>query len=103
MNNALELFTAVPKQHNCAQAVVCGFGHAEFNAAMASCGGGKAPDGICGALHGALLLLPPDKHEAAKARFLAAAGALKCRELKSANVNCQSCVACAAKIVEEYL
>jgi hypothetical protein len=33
-NNAVELFTAVPKQHNCAQAVVCGAGREDLKMAM---------------------------------------------------------------------
>ena len=41
-NNAVELFTAVPKQHNCAQAVVCGAGREDLKMAMATCGGGRA-------------------------------------------------------------
>ena len=52
-NKALELFTAVPKMHNCAQAVAEGCGHPEMVAELASCGGGRAPEGLCGALHSA--------------------------------------------------
>ena len=60
-NNAVELFTAVPKQHTCAQAVVCGAGREDLKMAMATCGGGRAPDGICGAVWGAAQLLPEEK------------------------------------------
>ena len=41
MNNAYELFTAVPKQHNCAQAVADGFGDHALSEAMKVCGGGN--------------------------------------------------------------
>ena len=43
MNKAVELFTAVPKLHNCAQAVADGAGNRELACEMAACGGGKAP------------------------------------------------------------
>jgi hypothetical protein len=42
MNNAVELFTAVPKLHNCAQAVAEGCGNKELAELMKTCGGGKA-------------------------------------------------------------
>ena len=54
MNKAFELFTAVPKLHNCAQAVAAGAGNETLAAAMQSCGGGRAPLGRCGALYAAL-------------------------------------------------
>ena len=103
MNKAVEIYTAIPKMHNCAQAVVCGFGHDELNAEMALCGGGKAPEGMCGALYGALQLIPADKHEAAVAEFRNALGNTGCKELKSHPVPCATCVATAAEIVEKYL
>ncbi|MBQ4328134.1 MAG: hypothetical protein IJC27_00250 [Lentisphaeria bacterium] len=48
MNNAVELFTAVPKLHNCAQAVAEGCGNKELAKEMSSCGGGKAPKAVAG-------------------------------------------------------
>ncbi|MBQ9694230.1 MAG: hypothetical protein IJV69_05680 [Kiritimatiellae bacterium] len=104
MTEAHALFTAVPKRHNCAQAVVEGCGGApELVAEMAACGGGRAPGGLCGALHGALVLCP-DHAEEIKAAFAEAVGALTCREIKTAaQTPCPLCVEAAATIVEKLI
>ncbi len=102
MTQAHALFTAVPKRHNCAQAVMegCG-GTPEQVAEMAACGGGHAPGGLCGALHAALLLRPDDA-EAIKAAFLREVGALTCRDIKTkAGTPCPVCVETAARLTEE--
>lgn len=104
MNKAFELFTAVPKLHNCAQAVVDGCGRNDLVEEMKSCGGGKAPEGRCGALHGALMLVPADRHEALIAEFVAAAGAEDCRSIKgqAQPFPCAECVRLGAELVEKY-
>ena len=101
MTKAHALFTAVPKLHNCAQAVVEGAGGTpEQIAEMAACGGGRAPDGLCGALYGALVMCP-ERAEEIKAAFAKEVGALTCREIKStAKTPCPMCVEAAAKILE---
>lgn len=104
MTKAQALFTAVPKLHNCAQAVVegCG-GTPEQVAEMAACGGGRAPEGLCGALHGALVLCPAHA-EAIKAAFAEKVGALTCRDIKAtAKTPCPTCVEVAAQLAEHYL
>ncbi len=58
MNRASELFSAVPHRHNCAQAVACGCGGEELYNELQSCGCGRAPGGVCGALYAAQLLNP---------------------------------------------
>lgn len=103
MTKAKALFTAVPKCHNCAQAVVdgCG-GTTEQVEAMATFGGGRAPEGYCGALYGALTLCPEQENEI-KADFKAACGALTCKEIKTlTKTPCPECVECAARCVEKY-
>ena len=104
MCKAVELFTAVPKLHNCAQAVAAGAGDEALAEAMKVCGGGKAPLGRCGALHAALELTPASCHEALTAEFSAAAGAETCREIKTAPTPflCAECVRVAAELVEKY-
>jgi hypothetical protein len=104
MNNARELFTAVPKLHNCAQAVVEGCGHKDLVEEMKCCGGGKAPEGRCGALHGALKLVAETCRKAVIDEFVAAAGAEDCASIKSAAVPfpCAECVRVAADLVEKY-
>ena len=82
MNKAFELFTAIPKLHNCAQAVAAGAGNNKLAQDMSSCGGGKAPLGRCGALHAALELTPAECHAQVISEFVALAGAETCREIK---------------------
>ncbi len=102
-NKAFELFTSVPKRHNCAQAVADGTGHSDHVAELAACGGGLAPEGLCGALHSALLFVKDENRELVKKEFQSAAGALTCREIKSeTKFPCAECVRVAAELVEKY-
>ena len=104
MCKAVELFTAVPKLHNCAQAVAAGAGDEILCEAMKVCGGGKAPLGRCGALHAALELTPAECHAQLIAEFTAAAGAEGCRDIKNAvpPFPCDECVRLGAELVEKY-
>ena len=104
MCKAVELFTAVPKLHNCAQAVAAGAGDEALAESMKVCGGGKAPLGRCGALHAALELTPAECHAQVISEFVALAGAETCREIKSAPLPypCAECVRTGAELVEKY-
>ncbi|MBR0458505.1 MAG: C_GCAxxG_C_C family protein [Victivallales bacterium] len=103
MNRALEVFTAVPRQHNCAQAVVSGLGRDDLKEAMGACGGGHAPGGLCGALHAAMTLVPAHAEEIRK-EFSSTLGAETCRALKGElRVPCPRCVETAAALAEKYL
>ncbi|MBQ6470338.1 MAG: hypothetical protein IJJ33_00005, partial [Victivallales bacterium] len=94
MTKAEEIFSAVPKTHNCAQAVAAGAGRDDLVPALAACGGGRAPNGLCGALHAALAIAPEKHHEQIKAAFASATGAMTCREIKGATrTSCAKCVA----------
>ena len=102
MNTALEIFRRVPRTHNCSQSVAAGCGHPELNAELASCGGGRAPEGRCGALHAAMLMAGPEKQEAVRQKFIAENGSEFCRELKTVyHVPCEKSVESAARIFEE--
>ena len=102
MNKALELFTASPRMHNCAQSVACGLGHDELHSPLASCGGGKAPGNTCGALHAAMLVAGEAHAEELRRRFVSELGSEKCAELKRRfSVPCATCVATAARLAEE--
>jgi len=102
MTKAEQLFTAVPKQHNCAQAVAAGAGRDDLVPQMAACGGGRAPGGTCGALHAALMLLSEAKRAEAEERFAKIAGATTCHEIKTqTGTPCVKCVATAAEILEQ--
>ena len=100
MSRAGELFTAPGHPFNCAQAVALGNGHEEQKEDLARCGGGRAPGGICGALHAALLLAPEDQREAIQAEFQRQAGALTCREIKGqTGTPCLQCVEIATALL----
>lgn len=53
---ALSTFRTEPWRHNCAQAVCAALGREDLLEAVSACGTGRAPDGVCGALYGALLV-----------------------------------------------
>ena len=102
MDKALELFTASPRKHNCAQATACGLGHDELYAQLAACGGGKAPEGRCGALHAAMLIAGEARAEQIRKSFVAELGAETCAELKrSLGIPCAKCVETAVKLAEK--
>ncbi len=100
MSKAFELFTAIPKCHNCAQAVVVGAGQDELNDEMKTQGGGNAPAGMCGALYAAMLL-NPDKKEQIKEQFVAKFGSDNCKVLKrELHVPCAELVDFCGKLTE---
>jgi len=102
MHKALELFTASPRIHNCAQATACGLGHEELYERLAACGGGKAPGGRCGALYAAMLAAGETHAEEIGRRFAAELGSDKCAELKrTLAIPCARCVETAVKLAEE--
>lgn len=92
------------EKYNCAQAVLAAFDseHEKLVSAK-SFGSGRAPDGLCGALHSAKELLGAEKHEQLMTEFCAAAGSLRCREIRAlGKFKCQDCVAFAAEKVEQH-
>lgn len=98
---AVELFTATPKLHNCAQAVAAGAGREDLVDRYAAMGGGKAPEGMCGALYAALQLIPESRREIARQKFVFFAGSDSCVTLKMRNrTSCIRCVEKAAELVE---
>lgn len=102
MNKASELFSAVPRCHNCAQAVACGCGGDELYSELQSCGGGRAPGGMCGALYAARLLNPEHADEIS-AEFASRLGAVECVRLKrDLGVPCSDCVSLAADLAGKY-
>ena len=104
MNKAVELFTAVPRSYNCAQAVAAGCGYEDLVSEMKMCGGGNAPDNCCGALHAAMCIAGEGNAEALKEEFTGSLGCFRCRELKTATpaVSCVECVRVAAALLEKY-
>ena len=103
MSKAMELFGLRPRQYNCAQAVACGCGDMDMKDDFAPYGGGRAPEGRCGALFAALALVPEANRAALAAEFAAELGAEKCGELKGMlHVPCERCVELSADLVEKY-
>jgi hypothetical protein len=68
-------------------------------------GGGRAENGICGALHSAAQLAANDEvRQSLHERFIAHAGSDKCREIRGeGNLSCSGCVELAAKTLHEKM
>ncbi len=66
-------------------------------------GGGRAEEGLCGALYAALRLTDdPATRQQLKAEFVTKAGADKCREIRrAALIPCVECVRLAASLLVE--
>ena len=96
-----------PEHYNCAQSVLVHFGaDAETVAEFKAFGGGRAPEGLCGALHAARHLLNDEKRFAELRSEFAArtGGAVTCRELKGgARVPCTVCIDLAAGLLAEKM
>ena len=93
MSKAAEFYSRVPKTHNCVQSVAAAAGREDLVGALKSNGGGRTPEGRCGALHAALLIAPAEKHETIRKSFLERAGSEFCRELRAAGQTpCVKCV-----------
>lgn len=95
---------------NCAQSVLRAFQEDfeledECIAAAAKLGGGRAGNGLCGALHAAEHLSPDAEVKAAiHQRFASAAGSDKCRKIrKLGRLSCGECVEMAAGLLVEYV
>ncbi len=100
LERAASVFHQPPLRANCAQSVALLAGREDLVADLAACGGGRAPGGLCGALHAALLLTPAEKRDEVIETFRQEAGATTCRELKGVvKTPCQKCVAIGDAIV----
>jgi hypothetical protein len=103
--HALKVFRQPPERLNCAQAVLHAWREVSGDTSIALAdlrpfGGGRAPDGHCGALHAACLVAP-GQAEALKLNFAARLGSIYCRELRAAKVHsCETCVVQAAELLE---
>ena len=103
-DKAVVLFLKAPKEFNCAQAVAKAFGHDELLEQLKSCGGGRAPDSICGALHAALVMSHESQRENVKQSFHDVVGNIHCRDIRREGViPCAKCVRHAAGILDETL
>ncbi len=105
---ALHHFRRPPERLNCAQSVLQAYHTLSGDTAisvsdMKAFGGGRAPGGVCGALHAACTVAP-NKADRLKARFAATTGSVECREMRRANqFPCELCVSEAAQLLEHEL
>ncbi len=103
--HALAVFRQPPERLNCAQSVLHAWREVSGDKSIALAelkpfGGGRAPEGLCGALYAACAVAPT-KAGQLKAHFGARMGSLYCKELRAARKNpCEACVAQAAELLE---
>jgi len=106
-NTAIEYYSS--RQGNCAQAVAeawhlkTGLGTG-MKEQFSGCGGGRAPGGLCGALHAALHFIGDVDSEKARSEFAVRSGGhVKCREIRNAAIlSCAGCVETAAELADKY-
>jgi hypothetical protein len=98
------------RRGNCAQSVALAWKdkkqpESDHHIRFSGCGGGQAPEGLCGALHAACELGGEQHKEALKEKFSRlAAGHATCREIRRNRVMpCSECVAIAAGLLEELI
>ena len=98
---AVTFYAQKPKRYNCAQAVAKAFERNDLVESLQFCGGGKAPEGLCGALYAAMLLAGEERDDVVKEKFLEEIGHLECKVIrKNGQVTCTDCVRRSAEIVE---
>lgn len=98
------------RRGNCAQSVAFAWnaknpGAEVSEEAFAGCGGGRAPGGLCGALHASCELAGAGAAEAVKRGFAEkTAGNLTCKEIRaSKTLTCNACVGLASELLEKQL
>jgi hypothetical protein len=104
-DHAVTVFRRPPELLNCAQSVLHAYGEVSGDKAMPLAdlkpfGGGRAPGGLCGALHAACTIAP-HKAEALLTNFARRMGSVTCQELRANKEHrCESSVATAAELLE---
>jgi hypothetical protein len=102
--HALAVFRKSPERLNCAQSVLHAWRVVTGDTSLALAklkpfGGGRAPDGLCGALYAACLIVP-ERTDALKQHFAARLDSVYCKELRTAKVHpCETCVAQATELL----
>ena len=104
MDKITEALSKFRKPYNCAQTVYAAFNpdDADDIANLSACGGGRAPEGRCGALYAATKLRP-EAADAIRAEFAQATGSEFCREIKTVHKTpCEKCVSTACFLAENF-
>jgi len=103
---ARALFHAPPQNLNCAQAVLAAYQEASGDQALdlqafQAHGGGRAPGGLCGALHAACAI-HPEAAEALRNGFLQEVGHLDCASIRVRGLDaCRDCVGLAVGLLAQ--
>jgi len=104
-----EFFHQKPENLNCAQSVLRGF-QQELNIPQSridlfrAYGGGRTPDGTCGALYVADMLLREQGKDSVSKEFEEKAGATACLNIRRAGkTSCMDCVKIADRLMENSL
>lgn len=88
-NSAVSFFHATPNNYNCAQSIIKNYqdkiriSDEDIELKYRSKGGGRAEDGLCGAVYSAYQILDKDKGDRIKAKVETALGGYTCRKLKA--------------------
>ncbi|MDD4098517.1 MAG: hypothetical protein PHC30_07085 [Lentisphaeria bacterium] len=97
------------RKGNCAQSVAHAWmdknpGGGTSVEGFAGCGAGKAPGGLCGAVHASCELAGAEAAETIRREFAEKSGGhLKCREIRAAKaMSCNACVGLAAELLEKH-
>ena len=96
---------------NCAQSVIDAFNKTMYEIFelddFSSCGGGRAPDGECGAFYACKIILGnccPEKIPDLESYINDIAGSAKCREIRKAgNLKCIDCIEHCTKFIKEVI
>lgn len=106
---SISYFRTPPCNYTCAQAILKGF-QQEFAIKddlvdeFAEYRGGRAPDGVCGAVYAANYLLRQKGFEPINETFAAKAGSDKCIEIKGTyRFPCPDCIILADQLIEEEI
>lgn len=95
--------------YNCAQAVLKAYqansGMSELTIRSATvAGGGRAKNGICGALYAAQIILGEGTEtDSVSKEFLKRNGSIKCSALKKSECGCRKLVSLSAQLLEEHI
>ena len=97
------------RRGNCAQSVAFAWGQKfpggrGVEDVFAGCGAGRAPGGLCGAVHASCTLAGAAAEQLIKVSFAERTGGhLTCKEIRGAKrVPCEECVEIAAELLENH-
>lgn len=106
-NKSASYFHTTTQNYNCAQSILKGF-QKEFEITdteieeFRAWGGGRAKDGICGAIFAANYLISKTNKPTLTDKFQFIAGGIKCTDIKEKKFSCAEYVRIADELLEKY-